>query len=246
MSQFAIAEAFVGDACAAKTQCALYQAMMACCASMGINYFALLHHVDFARDAGTAIRLHSYPADWQVWFDERGLGQSDPVHRASHAISIGFRWSAVPQLIKLTANDREILATAARFGIGEGFTVPANVPGEVHASCSFAMEPGQPFPEEFHFVAQLVGGFAFEAARRLSRGPHLELPTLTDRQRDCVLWAARGKTDWEISQILGVSHETVIGHLKQARERYGVSKRALLAVRALFDGQISFSDVFKH
>lgn len=45
--------------------------------------------------------------------------------------------------------------------------------------------------------------------------------------------------------ILGVSHETVIQHLKHARERYGVQKRALLAVRALFDGLISFSDILK-
>ena len=74
--------------------------------------------------------------------------------------------------------------------------------------------------------------------------PHT--PILTDRQRDCVLWAARGKTDWEISVILGVSHETVIQHLKHARERYGVQKRAMLAVRALFDGLISFSDILKH
>ena len=70
--------------------------------------------------------------------------------------------------------------------------------------------------------------------------------TLTDRQVDCVLWAARGKTDYEISVILGISHETVIQHLKMARERYGVQKRTMLAVRALFDGLISFSDILKH
>jgi LuxR family quorum-sensing system transcriptional regulator CciR len=70
-------------------------------------------------------------------------------------------------------------------------------------------------------------------------------PGLTERQRDCLLWAARGKSDWEISRILGISRETVIQHLKQARERYGVGKRTLLAVHALFDGTISFLDIVK-
>ena len=70
-------------------------------------------------------------------------------------------------------------------------------------------------------------------------------PVLTDRQRDCVLWAARGKSDWEISRILGVGQETVIRHLKQARERYGVSKRTSLAIRALFDGTLTFTDILK-
>lgn len=97
-------------------------------------------------------------------------------------------------------------------------------------------------------VAQLVGGLAFEAARRIAQPRRAPQPTMpmTDRQRDCVLWAARGKTDWEISRILGVSHETVIQHLKHARERYGVQKRAHLAVMALFDGTICFSDIFIH
>ena len=92
-----------------------------------------------------------------------------------------------------------------------------------------------------------MGAFAFEAARRIRRlrEPVSPLPRLTDRQRECVMWAARGKSDWEISQILGVSHETVIQHLKQARERYGVGKRTLLAVHALFDGTIAFIDVLK-
>ena len=70
-------------------------------------------------------------------------------------------------------------------------------------------------------------------------------PKLTDRQRDCVFWAARGKSDWEIAQILGIGHETVIQHLKQARERYGVTKRTMLAVSTLFDGTISFIDILK-
>jgi DNA-binding CsgD family transcriptional regulator len=68
-------------------------------------------------------------------------------------------------------------------------------------------------------------------------------PRLTDRQRDCLLWVGRGKTDWEISRILNISQETVDRHLKNARERYGVSKRTSVVIRALFDGTLSFSDV---
>jgi LuxR family quorum-sensing system transcriptional regulator CciR len=37
----------------------------------------------------------------------------------------------------------------------------------------------------------------------------------------------------------------VIQHLKQARERYDVTKRTLLTIHALFDGTISFADVFR-
>ena len=68
---------------------------------------------------------------------------------------------------------------------------------------------------------------------------------LTDRQRDCVLWVARGKSDWEISLILKVGEETVARHIKQACERYGVNKRTYLVILTLFDGTLTFSDIFR-
>jgi len=228
----------------------LAEAMAAISRRLGFQYFALSHHGDPARSAGVAIRLHNYPARWADYYDSQGLGISDPVHRASHVTSIGFRWSQMPGMIPLTADDRRILLLGAEQGIGDGFTVPAHVPGEARGSCSFAIEAGQAMPEAMLPYAQLAGAFAFETARRLwiPRGrlaaePHA---ALTDRQRDCVLWIARGKTDWEISRILGTTEETVRRHVKLARERVGVSKRTLLAIRALFDGSLSFTDVLKH
>ena len=249
MVGYKIATDFVGLARGVHSISDLFAAIANSCGAMKIQYFALTHHVDFRRNASPAIRLHNYPRAWVDWFDERGLGRSDPIHRASHLVSVGFPWANVPAMIKLTPDDRMVLDQAYRIGIGEGYTIPANVPGEMFGSCSFAVEAGRDFPEEFELACQLIGAFAFEAARRLTdpRARSVsQLPILTDRQRDCVLWAARGKTDWEISRILGVSHETVIQHLKHARERYGVQKRAMLAVRALFDGLISFSDILKH
>ena len=214
---------------------------------LGFAFFALTHHVDIRQAPQPAIRLATYPAEWVDYFDGQRLGPSDPVHRASHLTSVGFAWSEVPAMIPLTRRDRDILDRARLAGIGDGFTIPAHVPGDSHGSCSFATRRGETIEPDALPRAQLVGAFAFEAARRLwkIRAVDKPVPGLTDRQRDCLLWAARGKSDWEISRILGISHETVIQHLKQARERYGVGKRTLLAVHALFDGTISFLDIVK-
>jgi LuxR family quorum-sensing system transcriptional regulator CciR len=240
-------DAFVRDVSGVASEAELAALLEEISAEMGFDYFALTHHVDIRQAPQPAIRLHNYPQHWVEYFDDQKLGPSDPVHRASHLTSVGFTWSKLPQMIHLTPRDRLVLEQAGSNGIGEGFTVPAHVPGESNGSCSFATRTGQPVLEEHLPIAQLVGAFAFEAARRLwrmraSTAPMLQL---TDRQRDCVLWAARGKSDWEIAQILGISHETVIQHLKHARERYGVTKRTMLAVSTLFDGTISFIDVLK-
>lgn len=224
-------------------------AMAAITAEIGFQYFALTHHVDIVAASGNAIRLHNYPAEWADYYDGNALGVSDPVHRASHVTSAGFCWSRMPFMIPLTAADQRILALGRDQGIGDGFTVPANVPGEARGSCSFANQAGRPMPDTNLPLAQLAGNFAFEAARRLwsTRG-HLPVPqprVLTDRQRDCLLWVARGKGDWEIAIILGISEETVARHVRDACERYGVNKRTLLVIRALFDGTLTFTDLFR-
>lgn len=216
---------------------------------LGFQYFALSHHVDILAANDDAIRLHNYPAAWADYYDANALGVTDPVHRAAQVTSVGFCWSRIASMIHLTANDRRTLDLGRAQGIGVGFTVPANVPGELRGSTSFANEAGRRLPLRMLPLAQLAGAFAFEAARRLwlprGRVAGTSHPPLTDRQRDCVLWAARGKGDWEISRILGVSEETVARHIKQAFARYGVNKRTLLAIRALFDGTLSFSDILR-
>lgn len=247
MGTFEQAEAFLRDVSATSTEVELSVALSIVTRELGFTYFALTHHVDIRRAPQPAIRLHNYPDDWVRYYDDNSLGVSDPVHRASHVTSVGFAWSAIPRMIALTPRDHEILARGEAQGIGDGFTIPANVPGETHGSCSFANPAGTAMREEDLPIAQLVGAFAFEAARRLWRVrlPAAPQPKLTDRQRECIVWVARGKSDWEISRILGIQHETVVRHLKLARERYGVAKRTMLAVHALFDGSISFTDILK-
>ena len=237
--------AFVRDIRELQSETLLADALAEISGELGFTYFALTHHVDVRKNS-TAIRLHNYPSGWEEWFDEEGLAVVDPVHRASHMTSVGFAWSKLEDMIALTVGDHQVLASARMHGIGDGYTIPAHVPGEAHGSVSFAVKTGGSLCGELLPLTQLVGAFAFEAARRIRRvRERPPQPRLTDRQRECVMWAARGKSDWEIARILGVSHETVIMHLKQARERYGVAKRTLLTVHALFDGTIAFFDILR-
>ena len=243
MEKFSRVQRFVSDVRDIATEAELTDAIAEVSLDLGFRYFALTHHVDL-RTSGDAIRLHNYPAGWAEWFEERSLGKSDPVHRASNLTSVGFAWSRLPEMLALSPADRHVLHAARKEGIGDGFTVPAHVPGEAHGSCSFACGTGEPFFGEHQALLQLVGAFAFEAARRMRRSRHQPLVvSLTDRQRECVMWAARGKSDWEIAHILGVKHDTVIEHMRHARDRYGVGKRTSLAIHALFDGTIGFLDV---
>jgi LuxR family quorum-sensing system transcriptional regulator CciR len=237
-----VAEQFVERARDAQTRSELLQLLKDVAGEMGFHYFALVHHTDLRRTSPHVIHFDNYPESWASYFVETGLYAEDPVHQACLASNVGFTWAEVPKLIKITSRQLSILENAAKHGLGNGYTVATNIPGESSGFCSFATRQGRSLPEKNLLLAHLIGEFAFEAARRLSLDGLVrrQNPPRLTRQHDCLLWAMHGKSDWEISRILGLSEETVSEHLKMARERYGVTKRLPLAICAIFDGQISF------
>lgn len=240
--------AFIDDLRAVEAESDLGFLLAEISAELGFAHFALAHHVDLRRTSSGAIRIHNYPDEWERYHDEQHLGRSDPVHRACQLTAVGFSWSELPQMMRLSQRDLSVLRAAASQGIGEGFTVPAHVPGELNGSCSFATAPGVRLPADKLAMAQLVGAFAFEAARRLTRvrdGMKSTAPHVSTRERECLVWIARGKSDSDIATILGISPETVHQYVKHVRATYDVVSRSQLVARALFAGTISFMDVFR-
>src|SRR3546814_5354159 len=140
------------------------------CSSDLFRHYALVHHVDL-KPAVRSVHIVDYPQDWVERFQARRLYASDPIHRASHRTNVGFAWSAVQSIISLTAADRSILAEAYEAGLGDGFTVPAHIPGGPDGSCSLAMAAGEMLDHRQLPYVQLLGRFAFEAARKISRIP---------------------------------------------------------------------------
>lgn len=213
---------------------------------LGFDYFALVHHVDLRDDDGDAVALWSYPASWVEEYLESRMATSDPVHLASHRINVGFAWDQIARLITVTPAHRRVRERTRRAGIADGFTVPANIPGEANGSCSFAVATGHALPIESLSAAQLAGAYAFHAARRLTRKGARKAdhpPRLSPRQLDCVVFAGRGYSDRETALALGIAEDTVTEYLDEARRRYGVNRRATLVLRAVYDGQIALSDV---
>ncbi|MHC8314483.1 response regulator transcription factor [Pseudomonas sp. LB3P31] len=61
---------------------------------------------------------------------------------------------------------------------------------------------------------------------------------LTHREKEALLWSARGKSSWEISRIFNCSEAGVNYHFTNIRRKFGVSSRWAAVMIALEQGMI--------
>lgn len=250
MSWFSDVQTFVGEANRVADMGSLRSLLEVTVRTLGFDYFALLHHVDLSRSASDYVRLVDYPQSWKEKSVRQDYYSDDPILAVSQKSVTPFLWTDVPRLISLSPRQEEILSGAQLAGIGNGVTVPINIPGEFSGSCSFSMRYGRDIPLPALPTVQYLGCFAFQAARRVVAMRTKSKPVTEDvqqrlspRQLDCVILAGRGKSDRDVGQLLGISGQTVHQHIEEAKRRYNVATRQQLIVRALFDAQITFADL---
>jgi DNA-binding CsgD family transcriptional regulator len=80
-------------------------------------------------------------------------------------------------------------------------------------------------------AVQLAGLMLTERLMTFAEPPDPDEVRLTDRERDALAWVAEGKSDWEISVILGVSEATARFHVDNARRKLGAVNRAQAVAR---------------
>ncbi len=86
--------------------------------------------------------------------------------------------------------------------------------------------------DEFLFRLTEASADADSAARQQA-GLLQQTLALTAREAEVLLWISRGKSNRDMSEILGISHRTVNKHLEQVFEKLGVENRAAAAARAV-------------
>lgn len=245
---FETVQYFVKISASLDTLADLREAVTFCCRELNFDFYAIVHHIRFGRPSVDKVRISNYPLEWLAHLREDEQFK-EPILKAAERTSTGFRWSQLQEHLPLGEREQRYMKRAAKHGLAEGYTVPNHVPGETFGSCHFAVRRRCDFPEQNMPAAQALGAFAFEAARRLlckNQQPSEDyvLPApLTDRQRDCVLFAARGKSDSVIAELLNIRPRTVNEHIEEAKRRYAVASRTQLIVRALFRSEICFSEV---
>lgn len=213
---------------------------------MGFSYFALAHHDNSVDGAAKRVRLMRYPVAITDRLIDQGQYRRDPIVRGCVAAETAFLWSDLPNFLTLDRREKDILAFGRREGLNEGISVPFLRLGDAIGSCTFA---GTARPDRagiYLGAAQMIGAFAFQAARRLVIGPQSPVaasPRLHPRPHDCVVLAGRGLSNKEIARAMAITPRTVDGYLTEARRLFGTHDRTELVIKAVLAGEVGLHEL---
>lgn len=185
--------------------------------------------------------MANYPQEWSQHYIDRNYVDVDPVHFMARATTLPFRWNDL--IARLPPGHQLPVYEAGDFGLRNGVTVPLNGPGQCVATFNVTTDlpPGdaEALWRRRQFDLHLMGLHAHEnIIARIYSSPEARLVVLYPREKECLLWAARGKTSWEIGNILHLSDQTVTSYLKTAARKLGVYSKTHAVVKAVILGLI--------
>ncbi|APO70360.1 LuxR family transcriptional regulator protein (plasmid) [Rhizobium gallicum] len=181
----------------------------------------------------------NYPEEWQKRYFEMGYDRIDPVTNKSRKRAGAFRWSELYNHESTAENERRVFDEAATFGLRSGISVPLHGPEGSFAVMSFAQSLAREFDDRTITYLQLAAlHFHLGMGKFDTSSGSKNLPNLSLREKECLLWVARGKSSWDIGVILGISENTVNFHVKNIMRKLNVNSRTVAAMKAFEFGII--------
>ncbi|MDO8412307.1 MAG: LuxR family transcriptional regulator [Gallionellaceae bacterium] len=224
---------------------ALHTATTEIVKQLGFEHFIYGVRVNISPVQPYQFVFSGYPKEWRDHYSEAGYENIDPTvqHCLIDRRVIPIVWEA------RTFSSRpafQLLDEAKSCGLVNGASFP--VQGSRGEAAMLSVATSRNSNEAVEDMSammgktQLLACYLHEAIQRivLSKGPvPLGQVALTKREKECLLWAAEGKTSWEIGSIINVSERTITFHLQNAAHKMGVTNRQHAISRALSLGLIT-------
>ena len=212
------------------------------CQELGFDHFIYGAQLPTSLVKPRFVIISGYPQEWREHYNANGYIRIDPTvaHCIGHVTPL--LWD------DLTAKDTDSSVEARRFmheahdfGLRSGVSFPVHGTGGENAMLSLACGTDRgvhpSLIENALPYGHLLSSYIHEAVRRVFVDGDASIAIgqtqLTDREKECLTWAAEGKTTWETSQILGISERTVIFHLKNVALKLNASNRPQAVARAV-------------
>jgi LuxR family quorum sensing-dependent transcriptional regulator len=194
-------------------------------------------------EGGDILKLLSgnWPAGWTERYTEQGYLRDDPVVAHGLRTTQPYLWREAVEATG-AARGLHVMDEAREFGLAEGFCVPLLLPDGGFAGVTFGSKQLRLSAQEragLHLVS--LGAFTAACAigeRTAQMRVAAEEIGLTEREVDCLKWAADGLITDQIADLLTLSARTVEFHFTSASRKLRTMNRTHAVAEAIRRGII--------
>jgi DNA-binding CsgD family transcriptional regulator len=179
--------------------------------------------------------IDNRPAEWLDRYSRGGYFHFDVITAHATKSVVPFTWEEAASAYNLGKAQKMLMDEARDFGLKNGFNVSSHGAGYRRATSCFYAEDSRYFFEAIRTDRDKITsiGHAIHERFETLRGPAPEPPALSSRERECLSWAAKGKTNEEIGTILSISANTVNSYIQSAAAKIGVRTKIHTVVKAI-------------
>lgn len=230
-------EAFIEDTNNANSSEEVYSLLLNVLNQFGYDrvvYSLITDHPTLSQKAHHGL-VGNYPDEWMKYYLENKYQFKDPVPNHAFTAREPFLWDSLSKLKDLSNTEIQIMneAKEAQLNVGIGIPIQSGT-GEISGlGLASSTEKEQPDKNNLRKLQAICMQFHLAYSDHNSLSTKKEKQILTIREREILLWAAEGKSDPVIAEILGISHSTVRFHIKNIFRKLEVNERTLAVVKAI-------------
>jgi DNA-binding CsgD family transcriptional regulator len=194
------------------------------------------HGIDLEPGFGV---LQNYPEDWMKYYAEKGYARLDPVTVYCLNKMDTFTWAEIPQRMRMSRVQFECLNMGIEAGLYNGVCTPLWGPGQFAGIGLASKEKLDSFDGNLDLITAYCNHF-YIAFQRINRRKDVVERNiyLSPREAEILHWAAAGKSNTDIGEILNISDDTVDTHLRRIYKKLDASNRVVATSKAISYGLI--------
>lgn len=191
------------------------------------------------------LAIANYDREWVNHYFEEAYHLIDPVITEGSKKQAPFLWSDTWKEKPLTKKQQKLFNEAKQHGISTGIGMPIRSPyhrnGMVTLVSSYMdeLELNKILDQEAIPIYLLSMSFQQMAHYLIVRdNVSIHAIPLTEREKECLKWAASGKSNKEIGMILNISSRTVEHHFENCYRKLNAVSREQAVAKALITKSI--------
>ncbi len=206
--------------------------------TLNIDYFS------YYTKANDHILITNYPSEWVQEYLKLNYGELDPVVKERSLSYSPKTWDEYINYAALKDHEARFFEKASQYGINYGLAVKIKGSGYRSSVISLVVNKDKSLlmNDNSKCVIKMFASIINEKLLCFIANEKSK-PILTARETEILHFASKGKTNWEISKILGISEDTIKVHIKNCITKLNAVSKTHAIVKAISTGNLNLQDV---